>query len=119
MPAVAGVVVMVRDGLNTNCHWPCQKSRQKVTYTQTAARPRIAATPPSSQRALVSGCCGANGFFQPGGGVCFLIFTMGLAEGEFVSRFERGSADTAEHCGAIAANQRIMHGLGAPGAPEV
>src|ERR1700688_3105795 len=44
MPAVAGVAVMVRDGLNTNCHWPCQKSKQKVMYTQLAARPRVAPT---------------------------------------------------------------------------
>ncbi len=70
-PTEAGVAVMVRDGLKTSCHWPCQKSRQKVTYTQSAAKSRVAATPPRIQRALASGCCGASGFFHPGGGVCF------------------------------------------------
>jgi hypothetical protein len=46
-------------------------------------------------------------------------FCHGLAEGEFVSGFERGSTDAAEDCGAIAANQRIMNRPGAGRAPQI
>src|SRR5271170_3827499 len=70
-PTEDGVAVMVRDGLKTSCHCPCQKSRQKVAYTQSIANRRVAAKPPRIQRALASGCCGASGFIHPGGGVCF------------------------------------------------
>ncbi len=69
-PTESGVAVMLRDGLKTSCHCPCQKSRQRVAYTQSAARSSVAARPPRIQRALASGCCGASGFFHPGGGVC-------------------------------------------------
>jgi hypothetical protein len=43
-------------------------------YTQTNANKIVAATAPRIQRALASGCCGANGLFHPGGGVCLRSF---------------------------------------------
>jgi hypothetical protein len=43
----------------------------------------------------------------------------GLAEGEFVSGFERGSTDAAEDRGAIPANQWIRHRPGARWAPQI
>ena len=113
-PTESGVAVMLRDGLKTSCHCPCQKSRQRVAYTQSAARSSVAAKPPRIQRALASGCCGASGFFHPGGGVCLC-----LAKGEFVSRFKRSSTDTAQNRGAVAAHQRIMNGPRARRAPEI
>ena len=79
-----------------------------------AARSSVPARPPRIQRALASGCCGASGFFHPGGGVCLC-----LAKGEFVSRFQRSSTDAAQHRGAVAAHQRIMNGPRARRAPRI
>ena len=64
---------------------------------------------PSSQRGLttIGSSAGCEGLANS------------LSEGEFVGGFEGRSAEAADDRGAVAADERVVDGAGADGAPEL
>jgi hypothetical protein len=82
---------------------------------ETQGRRDAADDPASAGKRLVRG----QWVFPPGWRRVLLELGHGLAEGELVGGFERGSTNAAQDGRAVAADQRIMHGSRTRRAPKV
>ena len=89
-PTLAGVAVMTREGLNTSCHCPCQKSRQRQCRRKPLPQAQGGRQAATASAGSASGCCGAKGLFHPGGGVCLRSFAMDSSRRRVRQRIRAG-----------------------------